>query len=57
MFIFLFMWLEMFAENDGPIFWKKGLNKFQLILVICDWGISYEMALRRISLDPQVPWH
>ena len=39
MFIFLFLWLEMFAENDGPIFWKKGLNKFQANF--SDWWLGH----------------
>ena len=29
----------MFAENDGPIFWKKGLNKFQANF--SDWWLGH----------------
>ena len=29
----------MFAENDGPIFWKKGLSKFQANF--SDWWLGH----------------
>ena len=55
--LLLFLWWGMFAENDEPKFWKKGLSNFHANL--SDWWLRHLLWNYRQTnvAGPRVPWH
>ena len=55
--LLLFLWGGMFAENDEPIFWKKGVSNFHANF--SDWWLRHLLWNYRQTnvAGPTVPWH
>ena len=55
--LLLFLWGGMFAENDEPIFWKKGVSNFHANF--SDWWLRHLLwNYRQTNIAwPTVPWH